>query len=82
MSDAGHHLTVDAMWDDEAAVWVATSEAVPGLVTEATTVEHLVEKLQVMVPEMLELNGGSAGQGGVPFRIVTERIARTLQTAA
>ena len=28
-------LLVTAEWDDEAKVWVATSEDVPGLVTEA-----------------------------------------------
>jgi len=26
---------VSAFWDDEAAVWVATSEDIPGLATEA-----------------------------------------------
>jgi predicted RNase H-like HicB family nuclease len=28
-------FTVTAMWDSEAAVWVAESEDMPGLVTEA-----------------------------------------------
>lgn len=32
---------IDALWDAEAAVWVATSEDVPGLVTEANTIESL-----------------------------------------
>lgn len=47
---------VEAFWDAEAEVWVATSEDVPGLVTEASTIEVLTEKLRVMIPELLVLN--------------------------
>ncbi|MCI0400991.1 MAG: DUF1902 domain-containing protein [Gammaproteobacteria bacterium] len=49
--------TVESWWDEEAKVWVATSEDVPGLVTEAKTCELLIKKLKVLVPEMLEANG-------------------------
>jgi uncharacterized protein DUF1902 len=35
---------------------VATSDNVPGLVTEAETIEALAEKLAVIVPELLEAN--------------------------
>lgn len=45
-----------AMWDDEVSVWVATSEDIPGLVTEAPTLDQLSQKLREMVPELLELN--------------------------
>ena len=41
---------VNAKWDDEAGVWVATSDDVPGLVTESKTFEALLKKLRVMVP--------------------------------
>lgn len=47
---------VVAEWDDEANVWVATSDDIPGLVTEAETQEHLIKRLQSIVPELLELN--------------------------
>lgn len=47
---------VQANWDPEAQVWVATSEDVPGLATEAATIETLTEKLRIMVPELLEAN--------------------------
>jgi len=50
-------LVVNAIWDDEAKVWVATSNDVPGLVTEASTQAELVKKLKVMVPELLDANG-------------------------
>jgi len=47
---------VDADWDSEAGVWVATSDDVPGLATEAPTVEALAEKLRIVIPELLEAN--------------------------
>ena len=48
---------VVAEWDDEARVWVATSDDdIPGLVAEAETQEHLVDRLRKLVPELLELN--------------------------
>ena len=37
-------------------VWVAESEDIPGLVTEAATQTQLIEKLKTMVPELLILN--------------------------
>ena len=47
-------FTVVAEWDDEARVWVATSENMPGLVTEAETIEKLHEKLAVMIPDLMD----------------------------
>ena len=49
-------ILVRAEWDPEAGVWVATSDDVPGLVTEAETPDELQRKLLVMIPELLELN--------------------------
>ena len=48
---------VNASWDTEAKVWVATSDDVPGLATEARDVDALIKKLRVMIPELLEANG-------------------------
>jgi predicted RNase H-like HicB family nuclease len=47
---------VHAKWDPEVEMWVATSDEVPGLATEAGTLEDLVAKLQSLVPELIELN--------------------------
>jgi hypothetical protein len=63
---------VDAFWDGEAGVWVATSEDLPGLVTEAETVEMLMDKLRVMIPELMSVSG-HAPVAGVPFRLRMER---------
>jgi hypothetical protein len=38
-------------------VWVAESEDVPGLVAEAESPNALAQKLRVLIPELLELNG-------------------------
>ncbi|MGV3489743.1 MAG: DUF1902 domain-containing protein [Devosia sp.] len=47
---------VTAFWDDEARVWVATSDDVPGLVTEASTLDALVERVHAVAPELLDDN--------------------------
>ncbi len=49
-------IEVRAVWDTEAGVWVAESDHVPGLVTEAETLEQLAIKLESLIPELLELN--------------------------
>ncbi|MGD0075763.1 MAG: DUF1902 domain-containing protein [Candidatus Binataceae bacterium] len=53
---AKNTVTVKAEWDDEAKVWVAESDDVPGLVTEAEDRNKLVAKLTALIPELLELN--------------------------
>lgn len=65
-------LFVRAEWDDEACVWVATSDDVPGLCTEADTSEELITKLRVMIPELLDANGCPDGDD-VPFELFTRR---------
>ena len=66
-------FVVSALWDAEALVWVATSEDVPGLVTESKTFEALLKKLRTLVPELLELNGAMPRSGHAPYRVVAER---------
>lgn len=70
-------ILVRATWDSEANVWVATSDDVPGLVTEADTIPLLEEKLQVMIPELLELSGETAdGLAEIPLMVVAESLSR------
>lgn len=52
-----YHIT--AKWDPEALVWVAESDDVPGLVTEAEDIDHLEAKLKIMAPELLVENAVS-----------------------
>ena len=49
-------ILIRAEWDSDAEVWVATSDDVRGLITEAETPEALERKLLVMIPELLELS--------------------------
>lgn len=63
---------VHAEWDEQAQVWVASSDAVPGLATEASTTEELVAKLKRMIPELLELNG-VPHRRPVAFELLTRR---------
>jgi predicted RNase H-like HicB family nuclease len=63
---------VRAEWDEEASVWVATSDDIPGLVTEEATMEGLIEKLKILIPELLKANGVRVDQQ-VPFEVMTRR---------
>jgi predicted RNase H-like HicB family nuclease len=69
-------LFVRAEWDEEARVWVATSDDVPGLATEAETTEALMDKLKVMIPELMEANGYGDGE-----EISFELFSRRFETA-
>lgn len=57
-------LLVTAQWDDQAKVWVATSEDIPGLVTEAASLDGLLDRVLAVVPELLEDNAHHIGEAG------------------
>jgi predicted RNase H-like HicB family nuclease len=63
---------IRAEWDDESQVWVATSDDVPGLATEGETLEKLIRKLKIMIPELLEANGEAVHQE-VSFELLSRR---------
>ena len=65
-------LLIRADWDEETLVWVATSNDVPGLATEEGTLEALVEKLKIIIPELLAANG-ELKENEIPFEILTRR---------
>lgn len=69
--------TVQAKWDDEARVWVATSDDVPGLCAEAANFEALTEAVLELAPELLLANGivAPGDPRDVPIRITAERRA-------
>ena len=58
-------ISVNAFWDDEAGMWVAESDDVPGLVAEAATVEELSIKLESLIPELLTLNRVTLGHPAI-----------------
>ncbi len=53
---------INLIWDPDAAVWVATSDDVPGLALESGSFDALIEKLHFAVPELLQLNGVTSPQ--------------------
>jgi len=65
-------LFIRAEWDGDARVWVATSDDVPGLATEEENLERLIDKLKIMIPELLDANG-IGREYEVPFEILTRR---------
>ena len=73
-------LFVYAEWDEVARVWVATSDDVPGLATEGDNLEGLIEKLKVMIPELLDVNEAK-GEREVPFELLTRRFEIAQRTS-
>ena len=67
-------IVIDAFWDDEAGVWVASARDGIGLATEAETIEELQRRLAIIVPDLL----GEDHDG--PFEI--ELITRSHQIVA
>jgi len=58
---------VNLIWDDEAQVWVATSEDIPGLVLESGSFDALLERVRFAAPELLALNGKTVGPRSLSF---------------
>jgi predicted RNase H-like HicB family nuclease len=69
-------IIVKATWDDEASVWVAETDDIQGLSTEAETLEALRDKVLVMIRELLELNGSKSDLPEIPVHFMAEQIAR------
>jgi predicted RNase H-like HicB family nuclease len=65
-------LKIHATWDDEANVWYVQDSDVPGLATEAATLEALLQKLKVMIPELIELNGILNEDTEVPLQLLIQ----------
>lgn len=69
---------VIACYDDEAGVWFIQETDVPGLTAEAKTVEEMMQKLDVRIPEMLELNHHLLNKEIIdkaPYELVTHQVA-------
>lgn len=63
---------IRAAWDDQAKVWIATSDDVPGLCVQADTFDDLLEIATGLVPELLAENRVPT-QATIPLHIVAER---------
>ncbi|MDR1183965.1 MAG: DUF1902 domain-containing protein [Coriobacteriales bacterium] len=47
---------VNYLWDEEAAVWIAISDEIPGLVLEFGSLDALMKRVRYTAPELLALN--------------------------
>ena len=47
---------VNFIYDEEAEVWIATSDDIIGLVLESESLDNLMNRVKMAVPELLELN--------------------------
>ena len=72
--------TITCLWDDEALVWYVAETDVPGLATEAPTLEEMEHKLRAIIPELLELNVPGFAQP-VPYELVARKSATLRKTA-
>jgi predicted RNase H-like HicB family nuclease len=72
-------IYVKATWDEEAEVWVAESDDIEGLITEAATLEALRDRVLIMIGELLELNGGGRSDfPEIPVHILAEQVTRVV----
>jgi hypothetical protein len=61
-------ITINARWDAEAAVWLATSEDVHGLVVEAENWPSMIEEVRLILPELLALEGQESDKISLTFK--------------
>ncbi len=69
-------IIVRASWDDEAAVWVASSHDIDGLSVEAETVEQLEKKVLAAISDLIELNGVDSDLPEIPVHFMAEHLAK------
>jgi hypothetical protein len=62
---------IDARWDDEAQVWIATSADAPGLVVEASSWAQMIEEVRLTLPDLLELEESAARQISLTIKAET-----------
>lgn len=55
-------------WDNEAGVWIATSDDIPSLVLESGSFDALLERTRFAVPELLELNSDNNAPLSLTFK--------------
>ena len=68
-----NEYTIFFNWDDEASVWIAECNDLPGLILESGSFDALVERVKFAVPDLLELSEADHAQ--VKLRIKADRLA-------
>ena len=60
-------------WDDEASVWIAESNDIPGLILESNSFDDLVERVKIAVPDLLD--HGEKAHSPAKLHFKAERLA-------
>jgi len=66
-------VTVVFSWDDEASVWIAESNDLPGLILESGSFDAFLERVKIAIPDLLASNGTEHTQTKIHFK--AERLA-------
>lgn len=74
MKETVQRYVVRAQWDRDAKVWWASSEDIPGLVTEAASFDDLVKNVLDIAPDLLAANGEGGGGVGLPIHVMADRV--------
>ena len=61
-------ISIQARWDGEASVWIATSNDVPGLVVEADSWPNMIEEVKLALPDLLEVGGARHDNLSLTFK--------------
>jgi hypothetical protein len=68
-------FVIKAAYDNEAEVWCVQDSDVPGLATEAATFDEICDKIRTMVPELLEADAWTGGDGDDGDEVLLEIVA-------
>ena len=63
-----NEYTIMLTWDDEASVWIAESDDIPGLILESASFDTLVERVKIAIPDLLEQEGAEHFQAKLHFK--------------
>jgi hypothetical protein len=61
-------ISIQARWDGEASIWIATSPDVAGLVVEADTWPAMIEEVRIVLPDLLEITGSNSEALSLTFK--------------
>ena len=64
--------TVKLFWDSDTDVWIATSDDIKGLILESGSLDVLIERVRMAVPELLKLNNQPLEHAKIVF--LTEKV--------
>jgi len=64
---------IQLTWDEEASVWIAESNDIPGLILESPSFDDLVERVKIAVPDLVEQDKKTHSQTKLHFK--AERLA-------